>query len=179
MIITSDHGESWGEHGVVDHGTSLYNEQVSIPLIIKPPRGVRITQIDEPVSLVDVTATLSDFATGRVLGGGTSLRDSSAARRSAQMQYFGNEDQFRVDDYGAMDELMRASVVGTLKVIDMSSRVEMYDLARDTQRVLDESSYNDGQARATPYYQMTSEIAASSRDRAIPSPADLFREGIA
>jgi arylsulfatase A-like enzyme len=131
VIITSDHGESWGEHGVVDHGTSLYNEQVSIPLIIKPPRGVRIAQIDEPVSLVDVTATISDFATGRVLGGGTSLLDSSAPRRSAQMQYFGNEDQFRVDDYGAMDELMRASVVGTLKVIDMSSRVEMYDLARD------------------------------------------------
>lgn len=35
VIITSDHGEAFGEHRYLDHGVSLYNELVSVPVIIK------------------------------------------------------------------------------------------------------------------------------------------------
>jgi arylsulfatase A-like enzyme len=35
VIITSDHGEAFGEHRYVDHGVSLYNELISVPVIIK------------------------------------------------------------------------------------------------------------------------------------------------
>jgi arylsulfatase A-like enzyme len=131
LIITSDHGESWGEHGVVDHGTSLYNEQVSIPLIIKPPDEIRIPQIDEPVSLVDVTATITDIATGQILGVGASLLDASIPRPPVQMQYFAAEDQFRIDDYGAINQLMRAMAGNGLKLIDREMGQEIYDLALD------------------------------------------------
>ena len=38
LIITSDHGESFGEHpGVFGHGTSLYQTQLHVPLVIVPP----------------------------------------------------------------------------------------------------------------------------------------------
>jgi len=37
LIVTADHGELLGEHGMVGHGTSLYQEELAIPLIIKYP----------------------------------------------------------------------------------------------------------------------------------------------
>ena len=40
LIITSDHGESFGEQpGVFGHGTSLYQPQLHVPLVIVPPRS--------------------------------------------------------------------------------------------------------------------------------------------
>src|SRR5439155_4860126 len=38
LIITSDHGESFGEQaGVFGHGTSLYQPQLHVPLVVVPP----------------------------------------------------------------------------------------------------------------------------------------------
>ena len=42
VIIAADHGESFGEHpGVFCHGTSLYQTQLHVPLVIIPPAGAR------------------------------------------------------------------------------------------------------------------------------------------
>ena len=42
VIITSDHGESFGEHaGVFWHGTSLYETELHVPLVIIPPTADR------------------------------------------------------------------------------------------------------------------------------------------
>ncbi|HUR09274.1 MAG TPA: sulfatase [Nonomuraea sp.] len=40
VVITSDHGEEFGEHGSWGHGSSLYREQVHVPLIIRHPATV-------------------------------------------------------------------------------------------------------------------------------------------
>ena len=38
FIITSDHGEQFGEHGIMaDHGHSVYNEEIKVPLIMRYP----------------------------------------------------------------------------------------------------------------------------------------------
>lgn len=39
LIITADHGEAFLEHGDVGHGTSLYNTQVHLPLLIRDTTG--------------------------------------------------------------------------------------------------------------------------------------------
>ncbi len=65
LLITSDHGESFGEQpGVFIHGTSLYQPQLHVPLVIVPPsgsprpaRGV----VPEIVSLRDLPATIVDL----------------------------------------------------------------------------------------------------------------------
>jgi arylsulfatase A-like enzyme len=48
VIITSDHGESFREHGLVTHGTALYRELISVPLIYwwpgHIPAGIRIAR---------------------------------------------------------------------------------------------------------------------------------------
>lgn len=60
FIITADHGEEFGEHGVFDHGNSLYYASVRVPLIIGGiegvPPGRRITA---PVSLREIPRTIA------------------------------------------------------------------------------------------------------------------------
>jgi arylsulfatase A-like enzyme len=62
LIVASDHGESFGEHaGVFCHGTSLYQTEVHVPLLIVPPGGNATTRvIKETVSLRDLAATIVD-----------------------------------------------------------------------------------------------------------------------
>ncbi len=58
FIITSDHGEELYEHGRVDHGHSLYDELIRIPLIISTPDLNSKVVIDELVSSVDIFPTI-------------------------------------------------------------------------------------------------------------------------
>jgi arylsulfatase A-like enzyme len=60
VIITSDHGESFGGHGVFGHGSSLYLDEVAVPLVILAP-GVPARVIADPVSLRDLPATVVDY----------------------------------------------------------------------------------------------------------------------
>lgn len=41
IVVTSDHGQAFKEHGFYTHGTFLYDELVEIPLVVKYPRGAR------------------------------------------------------------------------------------------------------------------------------------------
>ncbi len=62
VIITSDHGEHFGEHRLFGHGNSLYRQLLHVPLLIlfpeKLPAGKRIGDI---VSLRDIPATVLDI----------------------------------------------------------------------------------------------------------------------
>ncbi|TNE89416.1 MAG: hypothetical protein EP330_11445 [Deltaproteobacteria bacterium] len=37
VIVTSDHGEAFGEHGTVEHGKDLYDESIAVPLFVRGP----------------------------------------------------------------------------------------------------------------------------------------------
>ena len=58
IIITSDHGEGFLEHGLLDHGKSLYSEEINIPLIIKLPKQMSSKSIEQQVSLLDIMPTV-------------------------------------------------------------------------------------------------------------------------
>ena len=78
LIITSDHGESLGEHGLWTHGDSLYEEQVRVPLIMRFPGVIPpgTTVREGPISLVDLVPTVLDLAGCQPIEGlpGQSLR---------------------------------------------------------------------------------------------------------
>jgi arylsulfatase A-like enzyme len=63
VVITSDHGESFDEHGLMDHGNTLYRELIRVPLLVwapgRVPGGQRIAQ---PVSTLSLSASLLDLA---------------------------------------------------------------------------------------------------------------------
>jgi len=59
IILISDHGEEFFEHGAWFHGHSLYNELIQIPLIIKFPHSeYRGRSIDQTVRIVDIIPTI-------------------------------------------------------------------------------------------------------------------------
>ena len=58
IIVTSDHGEAFYEHGHWTHMVSLYDEVTRIPLIVKLPFGRRKGRVDTPVSQTDVFPTV-------------------------------------------------------------------------------------------------------------------------
>ena len=63
VVVTSDHGEYLGEHGLWDHGKTVYSQVVQVPLVVAAP-GRLPTQkrIATPVQLHDLYDTLLDLA---------------------------------------------------------------------------------------------------------------------
>ncbi|MCK4732056.1 MAG: sulfatase-like hydrolase/transferase [Methanophagales archaeon] len=62
VIITADHGEELGEHGVFLHPLEvLYDAQLHVPLIIYNAGYTGVT-IDMPVNLIDISPTITDIS---------------------------------------------------------------------------------------------------------------------
>jgi arylsulfatase A-like enzyme len=132
IVVTSDHGEGFGEHGATYHGNTLYNEQVRVPLIVQPPRGTALPARDEPVGLLDVTATVAAIASGRVLGTGRDLRDPASPARPVPVEFFGDPRPSTVSLYGERADLPgRAVALGTFKLIEHGGRPELYRMDID------------------------------------------------
>jgi arylsulfatase A-like enzyme len=60
LVVTSDHGEGLGQHSYFSHGLYLYEEQLRIPLIVRPPRTIEWApaRIESAVSLLDIVPTV-------------------------------------------------------------------------------------------------------------------------
>lgn len=58
VIVTADHGEEFRDHGGMYHGTTLYDEQVRVPLIWSSPGVVEPRVVEAPVEHVDIAVTL-------------------------------------------------------------------------------------------------------------------------
>jgi arylsulfatase len=55
IVVTAPYGQLLGEHGLLGHGTTLYQEEVRIPLLVKPPKGFGTPgRSDRPALLADV-----------------------------------------------------------------------------------------------------------------------------
>jgi arylsulfatase A-like enzyme len=52
VVVTSDHGESFGEHRLIEHCLDLYEPEIRVPLVVKFPGQTAAKRIDDPVSLV-------------------------------------------------------------------------------------------------------------------------------
>lgn len=144
IILTADHGEAFYEHGSWQHGWTLYEEIVHIPLIVKWPGNSRRRRTKQLVSQADIFATLLEHAAvASPHSRSTSLttpaaRETSAsARRNAVSEFTTNPSKgetpykkvsFRTDArkyivtfrIGA-DELTVGEITGE----------EIYDLTRD------------------------------------------------
>ncbi len=61
VIITSDHGEEFGEHGTAGvHGITLYNEVIHVPLMVVFPKGTS-SRVDQTVELRSIPSTIMDM----------------------------------------------------------------------------------------------------------------------
>lgn len=107
VVITSDHGEEFLEHGEISHQYKLFEELLHVPLIVVDPRGAAsplaaLTPADlaRNVSTVDIGATLFDLVDKPTRFPGHSLLDSTDDEVVAQvvMLTFQQEDQYPLMD---------------------------------------------------------------------------------
>jgi arylsulfatase A-like enzyme len=149
VLITSDHGEEFGEHGIFGHGASLYNQVTHVPLILIPPLAMRGSgddpyaamrgrRIDVPVSHRDLPAILASLL---LLGTAHPFPGRSLARHwgtdgpgsphpiLAQMeeQHFAGEE-IQMDSSLKMDSVIAE---GHLFIESVRKAPELYDLFAD------------------------------------------------
>jgi len=97
IVVTSDHGEEFYEHGRIGHERTLHREALMVPLILRLP-GAAPRRVSEPVGLVDLAPTLLDLLElpvpaameGRSLAGlvrGDAPEASAATARVSELDY--------------------------------------------------------------------------------------------
>ena len=59
VVVTSDHGEAFGEHGEVSHSVFVYDTTLRIPLVMAVPNAAAGRRVEGAVSLVDVAPTVT------------------------------------------------------------------------------------------------------------------------
>ena len=60
VVLTSDHGDGFNEHGFINHGFALYRELLHVPLIVYVP-NIEPREVPGPVSPIDIFPTLVDL----------------------------------------------------------------------------------------------------------------------
>ena len=135
LSVTSDHGESLGEHREQTHGFFLYEATLRIPWILKVP-GLQTRHVPHLVRIVDEMPTIAKLAnvpdTGRALSDpanmdGVSVASLASGGASPNLDAYG--ETFLPRDQFGWSAL--ASVRSDrLKYIE-APRPELYDLASD------------------------------------------------
>ena len=138
VFITSDHGEAFGEHGITEHGTTVHQEVVRVPLLVFPPAGVRLERVDAPVSLVDVSATIAAIAGTRIEGSpGRDLRGLRPETAIASVEFYG--DAAKADIHGEAAGLPQRTILsGYWKLVEVG-------FAPDTELMLFNLSVDPGE----------------------------------
>lgn len=128
VVLFSDHGEAFWEHGEFEHGHGLHDELLRVAMTIRSP-GLPAGTLGSPVSLLDVTPTLLELAGLDPSGlDGRSLvplawGDDGVAERFATRPHVFGRPLYGSDGWGVQ--------YGTTKWWDQAGYRYLYDLAAD------------------------------------------------
>ncbi|HVJ89484.1 MAG TPA: sulfatase-like hydrolase/transferase [Labilithrix sp.] len=122
FIVSADHGEEHGDHGGRYHGTTVYEEQVRVPLVIVGP-GVAPRVVEPPVQTIDLLPTtlaaldvpLPPRLRGRDLGPALAGTEPPTEEGLA----FAETDDYTLLARGA-DRLICARKIGSCTLFDVS-----------------------------------------------------------
>ena len=129
IVVSSDHGEEFFEHGGFEHGHTLYQELLHVPLIVRPPGGAAGRRAADFVSTASVTPTVLDLA-------GVDYDPAEMTYPSLRPYLEGAPDLFAEPVFSAgvrFHENWMGVVFDDYKYIQRltSGREELYDLAAD------------------------------------------------
>ena len=169
VIVTSDHGEAFGEHGMIRHGFELWEELTRVPLIVKVP-GVAPRRVSARRSTIDLVPTVLDLfkvpfaARGPkdFLSGESLLPDLLRAPGATDPERPVFIDMAR----GPHNAERQALIEGDMKLTVSEGRVlGLYDLAADPG---EKSDLSRDRARVSAMREKLS--AFKSRLRRVPLP---------
>lgn len=141
FIVTSDHGESFGEHGLFDHQYGLYENLVKVPLIIRFPQGrlagYRSRHLIQHVDLFPLLASLLDASEAGQAAG--LIPPLDVQREFVLAEYpvpnlRAFQRRFPQADTSRFDMPLRSILKGQNKlIIRRDGQRELYDLSQDPQ----------------------------------------------
>jgi arylsulfatase A-like enzyme len=143
IVLLSDHGEEFNEHGGFDHGRTLYEEQLRVPLIVKYPgskwAGTRILQRVSTLDLAPTILALAEVETDNLILDGRSLLPSELTDSQPERALFAEVNPAPAEHLSSVN--YRAIVQGNLKCIENLAgndqfgrpvpRWQVYDLGSD------------------------------------------------
>jgi arylsulfatase A-like enzyme len=128
LIVTSDHGEAFGEHELYFHDASVYDTHLRVPLWIHHPERA-------PAVVDDVVSTRDLFALMYAVGRGHDWRGTLLGGEYRRAHPVALAEHFHYPHTDGLLERYKqnlsAAVVGTRKIIVRRDAVEHYDLAAD------------------------------------------------
>ena len=141
VVITSDHGETFGEHGLRGHGHSLYLPLLQVPLVITyPARVPPKRRIANAVSLRDLAATLSDLAElqpGRQFAGKSLARYWNAdgvpvgTEPAILSEVWEGRNRLPENQPASKGEMVSFITESLHYIRDSNGKEELFDLTRD------------------------------------------------
>ena len=134
FVITSDHGEEFGERGTWGHAHTLYAEQLHVPLIVSGPGIPAGKVVDAPVGTQDIAPTIASWvgAEGKLVADGLVLdaqKDQDAALRARPFP--AETTRFKTNRLGLYEDGLRLE--WDLK----SDQVELFDPHADPKEATD------------------------------------------
>jgi arylsulfatase A-like enzyme len=134
VMITSDHGDEFGEHGSLSHDSTMYSELVNVPLMIYEPNRKERAFCDLIVSGVDVAPTIAKLfgVSAPDAWKGQALLPTSSYQ---EMGVFGEAPEKKGDAPPEVIQEVHYYREGNLKIIyhEKGNSWELYDLAADPQ----------------------------------------------
>jgi arylsulfatase len=147
IVVTSDHGEALGARDLLEHGTSLYQNQVHVPLIIKYPDQHRLRVVGSLVNQVDVMPTVL-AALGLEVPKGVQGEKLQEAEKDSGRSVFSEFFCQRDPSGHTPKQTERAIFAGRMKLIVSAARAdELYDLSRDPEE--EQNLFHPDDDRAT------------------------------
>ena len=140
IVVTSDHGEEFLEHGHWEHQKTLYEELLRIPLLVKLPNGeIRGRRVSEQVSLVDVAPTILEALSVPRPSSfeGRSLFELLGAAPKRERREAWSETEHTIDQSHKLS--LRLGARGRKAIFtvrDASVDIELFDLAADPGELL-------------------------------------------
>ena len=135
IVVTSDHGEEFQEHGGLLHGRTQYQELLHVPLIVAGPGVPAGLVVATPVHGVDVTPTLLGVmgVPSSVPRDGLDLTPTWSGGALPERALFGEADQDNsVAGVERVDTKQMVRRGADKLILDRDARrLELYDLARD------------------------------------------------
>jgi arylsulfatase A-like enzyme len=135
IVFTADHGDMAGSHGFISKGSYMYDEIYRIPLLLKNAGTPQPKRVQEPVHLMDITATLMHLMSGQKeeAMGAQTLHGASLLPLMAGRGEWGRQVHFAEyhgDWYGHYSARMVTDDRWKL-VWNLSDLCEFYDLVND------------------------------------------------
>ena len=136
VVVTSDHGEEFLEHGGVLHGRTQFQEVVRVPLLIRGPGVPAGRRVAEPVSLVDLAPTLIPLAGAKAASrlDGSDLRPLMGSAQGTAVAAPGERNLFgEADHNNEQDDITRMVRSGRYKLHynRLTRASQVFDLSID------------------------------------------------